>query len=141
MKKPTLKYKKWHANRARNEARRRRSKSIYFFYGGMRLPPISKMARNTKRYGVAIPAPEVVCLDENYDEVVKFISKVRDVLIMKTDEGSLPRDFGPMRRAFRYHNTDADFRKIKKITSAAALLLAAEFDRVRRVSGNSTLYN
>lgn len=93
------------------------------------------MARDTKRYGIPHPVPQTICLDENYDGVTNFAANIRSNLIRNTDAGPVTMDFTDLKRSFRFHNSYADFGQIKNLTPAAALLIAAEYDRNRRISG------
>jgi len=62
-----------------------------------------------------IEAPGNLCLKENFDEVIKFIYKLKQTI--SGNKGRFAVDFEP----------------IRKLSSGAALILAAELDRWRRL--------
>lgn len=79
----------------------------------------------------ALVPPEVFCLEKNFEEVAEFIQRMKD-----TSHGKVRRRRRRKRIPFshRANMTHIDFVGIKEITTSAALLLASEFDRVRRLT-------
>lgn len=116
MKKPTLKSRKWLAIHSRNAARRR--------YGVRRIPqpgvaPAARIAAGAPterrhRNEVRVPAPSVLCLTDNCDEVLTLFSK-------------MPTIYSSGRSLY------IDFSTISRVSTDAALLLAAEFDLWQRI--------
>lgn len=81
-----------------------------------------------------VRCPSNFCLDENPDEVITFLAELRARLAKMTDR--TPTQRRAMRRTPRHIEGFTDFSTIRRITPAAALILAAEFDRVRRITGS-----
>ena len=71
--------------------------------------------------------PTVFCLEQNRDEVVAFLDSLRSRFVIKTRQRTHPRKPGKIRTISPYF----DFSTIRQITPAAALVLAAEYDRAR----------
>ncbi len=81
------------------------------------------MAGNAPRRQESLPA--IFCLEENRDEVVAFLDSLRSRFALNSKIRSFPRRPGRVRKIGKYF----DFSAIKNITPAAALVLAAEYDR------------
>ena len=82
--------------------------------------------------GRRMTPPAVFCLDENPAETLAFINDFREVRLLSR---RLPRSSGQHLRNQRNLpriGTYTDIAAIRTITPAAALVLAAEFDRARR---------
>lgn len=80
-----------------------------------------------------IKCPAVFCLDENADEVIEFLAGVRKRLLEVSRTSIIQQK--AKRKTHRHVSRYTDFSTIKKITPAAALVLAAEYDRFRRITG------
>lgn len=93
----------------------------------------NKIAPMVVRYGYRKIPPSVFCLDKNPEEVLDFVYNNR--VDFKNSIGS------------KFHNSKyfdskrfaksvswIDFSEIDEISTSAALLLAAEFDRMRKIS-------
>ncbi|TXM65791.1 hypothetical protein [Methylobacterium sp. WL120] len=76
----------------------------------------------------AIPAPEVFSLDSNYTETLLYITQIRDRLFSNNLLINRNKRRGHLKEY-------ADFGTIKDISPTAALVLAAEFDRYRHLTG------
>jgi hypothetical protein len=70
-----------------------------------------------------IEAPSVFCLTENYNETVLCLQKLKESVVEAK------------RLGHKRPNTYIDLAKIKELEPAAAIVLAAELDRWRRVLG------
>ncbi len=76
------------------------------------------------------PVPENFCLDTNRDEMLSFFWNFRRLMSLPVRGRLLPKNVGArVPKIWSYY----DFAAIKKITPAAALVFASEFDRIRRV--------
>ena len=73
------------------------------------------------------PLPKIFGLEENRDEVVAFLDSLRSRIALNSKIRSFPLRSGRIRKIEHYF----DFPVIEKITPAAALVLAAEYDRAR----------
>jgi len=94
----------------------------------------------------AVSPPRVLCFDHNRDQTLLFLESLRHSLsrsysvLQQRDVHNRPENFwvNPGRHASslrwirRYH----DYSKIETISTAAALVLAAEYDRFRRLCGS-----
>lgn len=80
-----------------------------------RNPHKRQKGTRTKSGRVIIKAPGNLCLKENFDEVIKFVYKLKQTI-------------ADNRRRFA-----VDFEPIRKLSPGAALILAAELDRWRRL--------
>ncbi|MDE0101654.1 MAG: hypothetical protein OXN89_04685 [Bryobacterales bacterium] len=83
-------------------------------------------------FGLRMTPPEVFCLDENPAETLAFIHDFREVRLLRL---GLP-DGSERRLRSRYRGrwigSYTDIAAIRRITPAAALVLASEFDRAVR---------
>ena len=134
MKKLTVKYKKWLAHRARNEARRplrRRARKRYahlvtVWYGGDVEDVISEQRPHQP--------PKSLCLTDNADECIVFLDQWRsrfraiDPMAnrMKHSWFKAPKKPNGKRRISGY----VDFSEISEVSTSAALILTAEYDRL-----------
>lgn len=84
--------------------------------------------------GEAIPAPHTLSFSDNYEETATFIENVRNALISAWRPPSRGR-----RRAMRnvplVYRKYFDFTTIKSISAPVALIIAAEYDRLRKCGG------
>ena len=120
MRKLSPRFRAWIFNRRRNEERRRRHHTTVRIYGvGGRIEGTAP--RKVEQL------PKNFCLDTNRDEVVKFLESLRSRFARGTKNRAMPRRAGRIRAIGSYF----DFAAIEKITPAAALILAAEYDRGR----------
>jgi hypothetical protein len=83
-----------------------------------------------------LPVPENFCLETNRDEMLSFLWSFRRRMSLPIRGRVLADNYGSRIPKI---GTYYDFAAIKKITPAAALVFASEFDRIRRVY-NRTLY-
>jgi hypothetical protein len=151
MKKPDETYRKWHRARALNEARRTRSSHVRtarrISTARANPPWRPKVVRAWSGdgienvlcvKGVNYP-PEVICFNENGEETLRFMSTLRGKLaIQKLATGpqkkvwlSAKSKHGLPQIAFF-----TDYSGIRRISTAAAVVLAAEYDRARRIMGS-----
>ena len=101
------------------------------------IPSLGGIARvrytiNDEEYdavGRCITPPAVFCLDANPSETLMFIDDFREVRLLNL---RLPQLRRGSRRRTRWIGTYTDIAAIRVITPAAALVLAAEFDRAQR---------
>ena len=79
--------------------------------------------------------PEVLCFDQNSEQTIGVLAELRQSLSQRT-RGL--RKIPVRRRGSTSHASTGsyrDFKKLRLITPAAALVLAAEYDRAREVTG------
>lgn len=123
-------------NRARDRLRERRTAAVIEALPTNPSPnEVEVYRRGRSRVvpvrGEAQPMPEIFCLDRNPDETLAYLTALR--------ERSLPADLGlrATRRQLRAGTTIlrsySDFSTIKTISASAALLLAAEYDRIQQI--------
>lgn len=127
--------RKWLLLRAANEDRRRRGRkprigSPASFFGTRE--PIDWANMSSQDWGSYVEGwermvpPSCFCLDQNTDAVIAFFEELRTRLYRPPSHNpALPK------RGY------VDFREIDYISPAAALVLAAEFERLYAVSGYS----
>lgn len=145
MKKTTYKRKHWHEVRARNEARR--SGRVHRGWGFSELNAPSK--RKVSRVqiwqgedpewalclGPPIAPPNPLCLDENREFTFKLFSDLRRGFNKALKEGTSfvdrPKTPGAWPRIQAYFN----FARLRSISTASAVILAAEYDRMRSLQG------
>ena len=101
--------------------------------------PTAYTASQSRRHG-ARPAlapvkaramPAVFCLTENFDECAAFLADLRTRLNVPIAGRRFPSKRGAVQQIGRY----IAFETMRKITPSAALVLASEYDRVRRLRG------
>jgi anti-anti-sigma regulatory factor len=116
MKKPTLRSKKWLAIHSRNAARRRYGVRGTPRPSGAPAAPVAPGAPKTRRHlnEVRVPAPAILCLTKNCDEVLKLFAK-------------MPAISSSGKKLY------IDFATITQVSTDAALLLAAQFDLWQRI--------
>jgi hypothetical protein len=128
MRRLTYRYKHWLLRRARKELRRRR-RGTNWMWGTL-------TERTGERLARVLPhdTPTVLCLDKAYRETVGFIHDFRiraarlpSVLV----RAQLAKHGGRVGWIRNYQ----DFTMLREISPGAALLLAAEYDRTRSLSG------
>ena len=77
--------------------------------------------------------PSIFCLIENHDEVARFLVDVRHLLSVDGERLRRLRMSGGIRRAQHrrggIYDSYVDFTTLDRITPAAALMLASEYDR------------
>ena len=114
MKRNTAKSRKWNQIHAHNLTRRevrklRRSQSKPQIRSSSNRPQPRSSGKH--RNTTPLECPEIFVLDSNHDEVVKVVDKIRKLSTRQRNE-----------RVY------IDFRKIKKLSPGAALVLVAELD-------------
>lgn len=91
------------------------------------------LVRHHNICGPALSPPKNMCLDEDFEGVLRFIEKLRGGLT-PTERRRKKRKKGPPRRGGSVRTAGhVPFEEIDNITPAAALLMAAEYDRYRRM--------
>ncbi|WP_417840415.1 hypothetical protein [Terasakiella sp.] len=130
MKKLTPRYKDWLILRAENQQKRKKriAQNKAIKKGFNQKGDVSKI---TKARAVPILPPANFCLDDNLEEVSSFLAGFRRKFQSYTDRPKRNLQKGPPR--FN-RSTYTDFCNIKYISPAAALILAAEYDRFRRLN-------
>lgn len=141
MKKLTDTYKRWLLHRARKEAgvmrkRKYKYKSVNHFvtaWFGDDVEEVLCVGSPTK-------PPEIICFHNNIDDTLSFLHKWRVKHAIKTDGPNPERyhwvsniDRKGKRKKIRSYS---DYSIIKEISTAAALVIAAEYDRTRRLIGS-----
>ncbi|MCP3467990.1 hypothetical protein [Bradyrhizobium sp. CCGUVB23] len=93
----------------------------------------SEMTRQVRLIGNS-SLPATMCLDRNYDESIAIITDLRS-RTRSPIQGRLLHPTGRRGGRIRWIRNYRDFTPLKSISAGAALMLAAEYDRVRRLSG------
>lgn len=83
--------------------------------------------------GHARPMPSEFCLDTNYSATVAFLNRLRRELLETAETSPIERL--ARRKTPRRLRSFVDFASIRTITPSAALVLAAEYDRWRKLVG------
>ncbi len=83
-------------------------------------------------YGIPIEPPEIFSLVKNSSDVLQFLEKIREHFYVK----KTPQRPYPKRRYNNWIGYYVNFTRIQKISTAAALVLAAEFYRLKEKSHN-----
>jgi hypothetical protein len=129
MRRLTYRYQHWLEHRAHAELRKRRRGSGWKF-----ALVASKQGEKLARVLPSGDLPEILCLDRAYTETVGFIhdlrlrtSRMPSAVLAK----QLARSYGRIGWIRNYQN----FKSLREISPGAALLVAAEYDRARTVSG------
>ena len=134
--------RRWHLNRARNQARRRslrrgfastKSTSEEMF-------PVSLYHNGRLRtaYVKNLPsqAPEILDLEKNYEETARFLTSIRRSALAKFGP-NIPQKSRNFRRTVDkitpQLDSYCDFSSIKRISIEVALIIASEYDRAGRV--------
>ncbi|WP_424973578.1 ATP-binding protein [Dinoroseobacter sp. S124A] len=135
MKKLTKSYKKWLLHRARVEAkkpvrirvREKRSHVVRAWYG----EDIEEVVSENRP---KIP-PREICLSENADETLEFISEWRNSFksLLSSASGAIFNWFkdAKSQRGRRRIEGYTDFSQISRFSTAPALVVTAEYDRLR----------
>jgi len=77
--------------------------------------------------------PAVMCLDRNFQETIAVLTDLRK-LTLRSSAGRLLHPSGKGTRIGWVRNA-TDFKSLESISAGAALMLAAEYDRISRISG------
>lgn len=144
MKKNTERRKKWFALRARNEAKRAGNARIRkkFWVGANRhhhVKPVQIWEGGASEWAIvkkapAVP-PSVLCLNRNPFDTTELFSWIRsgfDRELEKPEPGFIVRR---SKNATPRINSYIDFAKIKDISTAAAVVLTADYDRGSTLMG------
>ena len=89
--------------------------------------PLRIGSREIKAAGIPDRLPSIFSLEDNSNEVIEFISRLRK-RAFKDRSPTCPRTISPKRRWIGVYG---DFTSIKKISTAAALVLASEYFRLQ----------
>jgi hypothetical protein len=130
MKRLTERYRKWLNHRSQRERRIRGTNS--------RIGPITVYGGTyLVRLGASEIPPSNLCFDENFDETIRFLAALRrrSKLQVRGPSSAWPQD--RKRGYLRFLKNYYDFTKIKRISPSAALVLAAEYDRLRHIHGRA----
>lgn len=138
MKKLTQRFKKWLLNRSRREAKvparvaRRNSRIVLAWFG-------NETERLIVRKPPSIP-PSTLSLSEQTDTTLGFFANLRRTLRVREEE-SRPDRFdwaiGSRRgNKLRKIRSYIDFARIENVSTAAALVLASEYDSSGRIIGS-----
>lgn len=138
MRKLTKRYKRWLLHRAqahkKNKAGRlerlRERHYVWGWDGGERERLLAERRADTP--------PSEICFISNPDESIKFLAGIRSKSrAVETEDAwgrpvfvAKPRSPNGMKRVRKYW----DFSKVKKISTAAALVLTAEYDRLAQIA-------
>lgn len=128
MKKLTPRYREWLRRRSLYVRMRRGLTRVRYAefttLSGRRLVKISNES----------PIPEILCLDRNNEESLVFFHDLRLRTIRKAS-GRIKPPTSKKKSRIGWVRSYTDFSKVRSITPGAALILAAEYDRVRRNTG------
>jgi hypothetical protein len=89
--------------------------------------------------GVHYP-PEKICFNENGAETLSFLSGLREKLAIREISTGPQKKVWLVRKSKRGLRQIAfftDYSRIRRISTAAAVVLAAEYDRARRIMGSA----
>jgi hypothetical protein len=78
--------------------------------------------------------PAVMCLDLNFTETIDFLRDLR-IRTSHRARGRLLRPSGKRQARIGWVKNITDFSTMRSISAGAALMLAAEYDRISRLSG------
>lgn len=143
MKRLTKRYKKWLVRRARaghterkrlpREGRNRRVSVVDAWFGD-RVEEVLCVREPTR-------PPRVMCLDKNTDEVLSFLDSWRKKYAIKSSIKNLKRydwTIRPPRGSSKKRIMGyVDYSAITEISTAVALVIAAEYDRGARLLGSA----
>lgn len=148
MKKPDETYRKWHRARALNQARRTHSSHVRVARrASVRMDNSPWRPRIVRAWtgdgiedvlctkGVNHP-PKVICFNSNSEETLHFMANLREKLAIRKLSTGLQKKVWLRRKSKRGLRQIAfftDYSGITQISTAAAVVLAAEYDRARRI--------
>jgi hypothetical protein len=78
--------------------------------------------------------PAILCLDRNFEDTVGLLTHLRQ-LTQRPQAGRLLRPSGRRPSRIGWVRNATDFSTLESISPGAALMLAAEYDRISRLSG------
>lgn len=129
MKKMTFRLKQWLRRRARNQFRRSKRHSIEL--------PVRVWIDGDVEYAISAKAPtyppEIMCLDTNELEVTQFLEHTRRRMLQGAGRASWHMGKGRQRKRIRGF---LDCSKIREISTSAALVFAAEYERLVAIIGS-----
>ena len=128
LRKLTHRYWRWMRYRATAGKRRRVpvGRMALLSIGGQTARPVRVLGDGS--------LPAVMCLDRNYAETVAVLTDLR-VRTMTRMRGRLLIPSGRRASRIGWVRNFRDFTPLKSISAGAALMLAAEYDRIGRLSG------
>jgi hypothetical protein len=121
MKKLTWRFKKWLNYRCKPR------RKIKLRFGEL----TTQYGTHQVRLSRAVNLPANLCLDENVDETLSFFESLRYRTLLHGLRVSRPR-----RRRIAWVRGYSDFTTMRRISPGAALILAAEYDRIYRVGSS-----
>lgn len=128
MKKLTPRFKEWLRRRARRQSRHWSQRSSQY----------AELSTNTGRRLVRVSRgwsiPESLCVVNEQDETFAFFHDLRIRTVRKMN-GVVRVPSSRNRGSIGNVRSFTDFTQLRRITPGAALILAAEYDRMRRMSG------
>ena len=104
------------------------------FLGGVRRVRYFIGGKEVDAFGECLMPPEMFCLENNPDETLKFLHKFRELHLLNLAPGRQHGRGLAGGRKRQWIGTYTNIAAIRIITPAAALVLAAEFDRAVRRS-------
>lgn len=129
MKKPTQRFSKWLRLRARNQLRRCNRTAARI--------PVRVWQGDEIEYAISTKTPTVppvfMCLDRNEIEVPVFLEKLRRRLLRNVLR---PQWLVKQSKGRTFIKGFLDFSRIQEISTSAALVLAAEYERIVRFVGS-----
>ena len=129
MKKPTQRFSKWLRLRARNQLRRCNRTAARI--------PVRVWQGDEFEYAISTKTPTVppvfMCLDRNEIEVPVFLEKLRRRLLRNVLR---PQWLVKQSKGRTFIKGFLDFSRIQEISTSAALVLAAEYERIVRFVGS-----
>lgn len=128
MKKLTPRYREWLRRRSRREQRKWKYSTAKFVilttnYG-------RRLVHASRQFSV----PTSLCLDSTLEETLGFFYDLR-VRSIRQLHGVVAFPTSRRRSRIGWVRSSTDFADLRKVTPGAALILAAEYDRMRRMSG------
>jgi hypothetical protein len=128
MRRLTLRYKRWLVRRATAEVRKRKSPRKWVWG--------TVTAKSGERLSRVLPhdTPPVMSLDTAYRETIGFIHDFR-LRVSNYPSIKLRAHLAHHGGRIGWIRNYQDFKSVREISPAAALLMAAEYDRTRLISG------
>jgi hypothetical protein len=128
MKKLTKRYREW--LRRRSERRQRRWKRTKTRYAVLSTNYGRRLVYASHQFSI----PTTLCLDSASDRTLSFFHDLR-LRTLRPLQGVVAFPTSRRRSRVGWVRSSTDFACLRNITPGAALILAAEYDRMRRMSG------
>ncbi|MGL4237065.1 ATP-binding protein [Tabrizicola sp.] len=134
MKKLTHRYRKWlrHRSRQQSTKNQRNRRLRYVEYVTVWLNDRSE--RVVSRRPAVLP-PDTLCFEKNPEQTIKFLSDWREKNAIPNFALRKKNWVVRPKRGMPWINGYVDYGKIREISTSASVVIAAEYDRARRIMG------